>query len=148
TPPVLTPKDPTPTVITNPPPPKPTTTTPPKVEPTPTQPKDPTPRPAASTTRHWNITRNGTSCTAMDNDACAMPASKPGEAVASCNPPRPTAYACPANLADHASMTIVQYLVLGEQRADAVPCFIDRPAPKCAPNAKCNPPSMTKIACP
>jgi hypothetical protein len=58
---------------------------------------------------------------------------------ATCNPPRPMPYACPAGANNDHPLII---------RQDADGCVLVTPAPTCPPNVMCNPPPAHKVDCP
>jgi hypothetical protein len=108
--PVTEPAPPT-TPVANPPP-----TTPPQVE------------------ASWKIVvNNDGTCVAAADTQC-----KPGM-PASCNPPRPMPYTCPAGATNEHPLII-------RQEADG--CVLVTPPPECKPNMMCNPPPAQKVDCP
>ena len=112
------------TVVANPPRPQ---------EPPPTHTMNP-PRPtgpAAGTTWHVFKTKDG--CEAALDVSCPK--------GATCNPPPPHAYTCPASLADGETLKIVK-------PAGSNVCQVDYGPMSCPPNTVCNPPRPRTIACP
>ncbi len=133
------PEEPPPTHTVNPPAPQPE---PPKRPPVMNPPRPvPVDTSVEKFDQHWTVSRHGAACTAFNDDACKMPNHKPGDPMPTCNPPMPSAYKCPSDLADGASLKIVR-------RASATQCVVDAPAFKCPYNAKCNPPPPRVVDCP
>lgn len=96
------------------------------------------PPPAATTDQPagpgWKIVvDNDGTCVAAVNTSCT-----PGR-PATCNPPRPIAYACPAGANNDRPYII-------EQHADG--CVLIAPPPECKPGTMCNPPPAQKVDCP
>jgi hypothetical protein len=89
----------------------------------------------------WTVTKvkGAADCQAFLDTSC--PKVDPGKPMPTCNPPPPTKYACPPNLADGGSIKIIL-------RAGATECFQKYEPIKCPQGAKCNPPPPRKLACP
>jgi hypothetical protein len=137
-----------PVVVANPPrpvepkPPEPPAPQPPR----PIVMNPPRPQPVPQDTgakfdQHWTVSRQGATCNAFNDDACRMPNRKPNDPIPPCNPPMPTAYKCPADLADHANFKIIKH-------AGETQCFVDEPPFKCPANAKCKPWTPRVADCP
>ncbi len=96
----------------------------------------PVPADVPATPSTWVIIKraDGT-CAASIETSCS-----PGR---SCNPPMPTAYACPANV----TVTVDHPVHVVRVSADAE-CFVRVDASACHPGATCNPPPPRKVACP
>jgi hypothetical protein len=93
----------------------------------------PSPQQTDTSERHWTVSRQGGTCMAYTKVSC------PPNAV--CNPPRPTEYACTADLAEGGSMNIVR-------RAGSATCLVEVAPPSCPQGMSCNPPPPRQVACP
>ncbi len=137
---------PGPSVHSNPPAPdpKPTPETTPDTTPVPETPKASPPeavKEPAKFESHWTVMKfkGQADCHAMVDVNCPKP--EKGKPVATCNPPPPIKYACPAGFKEGDTLKIVL-------RVGATECFVDREPMKCPEGAKCNPPPPRKVACP
>ena len=83
--------------------------------------------------RHWTISKNGGKCMAYTNVTCPP--------NATCNPPRPTEYACTPDLAEGGSVKVVRW-------AGSATCMVEQPPMNCPKNMSCNPPPPQQMACP
>lgn len=108
-----------------------------------------TPPEPAKLERTWTITKD-LKKTAKPTDCLAMQTNTPkaGQPAKPCNPPEPTAYACPTNrygigeaFTDKDSIKVIL-------RVGITACVIDRPRQTCDPGEMCNPPPPQKIPCP
>ncbi len=73
--------------------------------------------------RHWLVIRDKATCQAFNTDACTFPDRAPNMPIPPCNPPEPTAYACPPNLAEGKSVVAVQ-------RPTETDCVLETPPPQ------------------
>lgn len=120
-----------------------------------TAPKPPPPKQQpepARLQRTWTITKATAKtakpgdCEAMQTDTC--PKVKAGDPIPPCNPPAPTAYACPTNAYGIGKTFTDKDTLKVILKVGALQCVIDRPPVACDPGEKCNPPPPQKIACP
>lgn len=93
----------------------------------------PAPDQADTSERHWTISKQGGKCTAYTNVTCPP--------NATCNPPRPTEYACSPDMAEGASIKVVRW-------AGSATCMVEQPPMSCPKNMSCNPPPPQQLACP
>lgn len=88
---------------------------------------------ADTSERHWTIQKQGGKCLAFSKVSCPP--------NVSCNPPRPSDYACTPDVAEGGSLAVVRW-------QGSTTCMVEQPPMNCPAGMSCNPPPPRQVSCP